>query len=75
MSDVIDTRGLSCPQPVLDTLKKIEAMKSGELDVLVDTDAAKENVSRAVQARGWTVRAISEEGDGEYRLQLAGGQS
>ena len=73
MSEVIDERGLSCPQPVLDTLKKIETMESGELEVLVDTDAAKENVSRAVQGKGWTVQSVAEEGNGEYRLKLAGG--
>ncbi len=33
MSEVIDARGLSCPQPVLDTLEKIEAMGTGKLEV------------------------------------------
>ncbi|MBG0789412.1 MAG: sulfurtransferase TusA family protein [Desulfovibrionaceae bacterium] len=72
MSEMIDARGLSCPQPVLDTLAKIDAMGSGELDVLVDTEAAKENVSRAAQGKGWTVTSIEEEGSGEYRLKLSG---
>ncbi|BDQ33745.1 sulfurtransferase TusA family protein [Pseudodesulfovibrio portus] len=73
MSELIDARGLSCPQPVLDTLAKIDAMGSGELEVLVDTEAAKENISRAAQGKGWAVQSIDEEGDGEYRLKLAGG--
>ncbi len=73
MSEIIDARGLSCPQPVLDTLAKIDSMGSGELEVLVDTEAAKENVSRAAQGKGWTVGSVTEEGDGEYRLKLAGG--
>ena len=73
MSEVIDTRGLSCPQPVLDTLRKIASMGSGELEVLVDTDAAKENVSRAVQGKGWKVTSIVEEGGDEYRLKISGG--
>ncbi len=72
MSEVIDARGLSCPQPVLDTLEKIEAMGTGKLEVLVDTDAAKENISRAVQGKGWAVASIDEEGAGEYRLRLFG---
>jgi len=71
MSEVIDTRGLSCPQPVLDTLSKIESLGSGRLEVLVDTEAAKENVSRAVQEKGWLVDSIAEEGD-EYRIVLVG---
>ncbi|MCJ2163618.1 MULTISPECIES: sulfurtransferase TusA family protein [unclassified Pseudodesulfovibrio] len=71
MKESIDARGLSCPQPVLDTLAKIEAMGSGELEVLVDTEASKENVSRAVQAKGWRVESITED-NGEYCLKLAG---
>ncbi|EGB15588.1 SirA-like domain-containing protein [Pseudodesulfovibrio mercurii] len=72
MSELVDARGLSCPQPVLDTLSKIAAMGSGELEVLVDTEASKENVARAAQGKGWKVESITEEG-GEYRLKLLGG--
>jgi len=71
MSEVIDARGLSCPQPVLDTLAKIESMGSGRLEVLVDTEAAKENVSRSAQGKGWQVDSVTEDGD-EYRLVLIG---
>lgn len=71
MSETIDERGLSCPQPVLDTLAKIATMGSGELDVLVDTEASKENVSRAAQGKGWRVDSITEN-NGEYTLKLIG---
>ena len=71
MSELVDARGLSCPQPVLDTLAKITAMGSGELEVLVDTEASKENVARAAQGKGWSVESITED-NGEYRLKLAG---
>ena len=71
MNEIIDERGLSCPQPVLDTLAKIQSMGSGTLEVHVDTEAAKENISRAVQSKGWKVESIVEEGD-EYRLVLVG---
>jgi len=72
MNEVLDERGLSCPQPVLDTLAKIESMGSGTLEVHVDTEAAKENISRAVQSKGWRVESVVE-GGGEYHLVLAGG--
>ena len=71
MNEVIDERGLSCPQPVLDTLAKIQSMGSGTLEVHVDTEAAKENISRAIQSKGWRVESVVEEGD-EYRLMLVG---
>ncbi|WP_419786025.1 sulfurtransferase TusA family protein [Pseudodesulfovibrio sp.] len=71
MSETIDERGLSCPQPVLDTLAKITAMGSGTLDVLLDTEASKENVCRAAEGKGWRVESITEK-DGEYTVQLRG---
>jgi TusA-related sulfurtransferase len=72
MSDIGDARGLSCPQPVLDTLAAMAAKGSGRLEVLVDTEASKENVARAAQAKGWSVDSITEEA-GEYRLAIAKG--
>jgi TusA-related sulfurtransferase len=72
MSETVDARGLSCPQPVLDTLAKIDAMGQGELLVLVDTEASKENVARAARGKGWEVKNIAAEGE-EYRLTLSKG--
>ena len=70
MSELVDARGLSCPQPVLETLEAIGRMGSGEIEVLVDTDASKENVTRAAAAKGWQLKDDSSEGDG-FRLVLA----
>jgi len=67
MSEILDARGLSCPQPVLMTLEKIKQLGKGELTVRVDTQASRENVSRAVQKQGWTVEEIKEEND-EFSL-------
>jgi len=48
MSEKIDARGLSCPQPVVLTQ---QAIKKGLTDfqVLVDTVVSKENVLRCVE--------------------------
>jgi TusA-related sulfurtransferase len=70
MSDVIDARGLSCPQPVLMTVETIKNLGQGELVVLVDTQASRENVSRAARGKGWEVKEIKEEGD-EFHIHLA----
>jgi tRNA 2-thiouridine synthesizing protein A len=70
MAEVLDARGLSCPQPVIIT---VNAMKKGDQDqltVLVDTDTAKENVSRATNAQGWKVLDIQPEGEG-YQIKIA----
>ena len=47
MSDMVDARGLSCPQPVMLTIEKIKKLKKGEIAILVDTDTSRENVSRS----------------------------
>ncbi|MGB9499584.1 MAG: sulfurtransferase TusA family protein [Dissulfuribacterales bacterium] len=72
MKTTVDARGLSCPQPVLMTLDEIKKNTADEILVLVDTDASKENVSRAAQSRGWQVAGITEEDD-TYRLDLKKG--
>ncbi len=69
MSVLVDARGLSCPQPVLMTLDEIKRVGKGEIDVLVDTDTSRENVSRAAQSQGWEVKEIGEEGEG-YRIKI-----
>ena len=68
MAKVIDTCGLSCPQPVL---MVHEAARSGDkaLDVLVDNEASLENVTRAAEKKGWNVTP-KDECEGVFRLEL-----
>ena len=72
MSTTVDARGLSCPQPVLDTMVAIQSTSDNTITVLVDTEASKENVSRAAAGKGWTVQSI-DENDDEYTLTLVRG--
>ncbi|HOO91721.1 MAG TPA: sulfurtransferase TusA family protein [Syntrophales bacterium] len=72
MSTKVDARGLSCPQPVLMTLDEIKAGKTDEIEVLVDTETSKENVSRAATSQGWEVKNVSEDGD-EYTITIKKG--
>jgi selenium metabolism protein YedF len=48
----LDCRGLACPKPVIMTKKEIEGMQGGELEVIVDNTAAKENVTKFVKNLG-----------------------
>lgn len=52
---LVDTRGLSCPQPVLMVLNELKKTTEGPLSVLVDNDCSRENVSRAAVNRGFSV--------------------
>ena len=72
MGNIVDARGLSCPQPVLMTLDEMKKQNQGEIEVVVDTDTSKENVSRAAESQGWQVKSIQEEGEG-YRIRIGKG--
>lgn len=51
---VIDTRGMSCPQPVLMTKKALAASTAASsVDVLVDNAAALNNVTRFLKSAGF----------------------
>jgi tRNA 2-thiouridine synthesizing protein A len=69
MTQIVDARGLSCPQPVLMTMEEIKKTGKGEIEILVDTDTSKENVSRAATSKGWQVQNVVEEDSG-YRIVL-----
>ncbi|MGD9687920.1 MAG: sulfurtransferase TusA family protein [Desulfobacter sp.] len=63
MSKIVDARGLSCPQPVLMTLDAIKSGSDGELEVIVDNMASRENVVRAAESQGWSVFEIKDNDD------------
>lgn len=65
----IDARGLSCPQPVLLTMGAFREMTQGTIEVLVDNEASRENVSRAARSQGWKIVHSAPEGQ-DYRLEF-----
>jgi len=70
MDNMVDARGLSCPQPVMMTMNEIRKLGKGEVVILVDTDTSRENVSRAAKSQGWQVKSVDSEGTG-YRITIA----
>ena len=52
----IDCRGLACPEPVINTKKSLEILPDDSiLEVLVDSNASKENVIRFAKNEGLSV--------------------
>jgi len=51
----IDARKLSCPAPVLAAREAVETEKPEILQVLVDNDAARQNVSRFLESRSYRI--------------------
>ena len=63
MSGRIDCRGLACPAPVLQTKEAIENGHPKTLSVVVDNEAAKENVSRFFKSQNFEVTVLEEGSD------------
>jgi selenium metabolism protein YedF len=63
MPKVVDCRGLSCPQPVIETKQALE--KTDRVLIIVDNLAARDNVTRFGKSQGGMV-AIEEKRDGIY---------
>lgn len=59
---ILDCRGLACPAPVLRAKETIEGDAVDCLVMLVDNDAARENVSRFLSRAGYEVRLEEWEG-------------
>jgi selenium metabolism protein YedF len=57
----IDVRGMSCPAPVVSVKRALEEA-GGELRVLLDDGAPRENVKRFAQGRGYQVQEEAAEG-------------
>lgn len=68
MQKVVDARGLSCPMPVVATKKALEALKEGELEVLVDNEVARDNVIRYASTSGY--KAKSERKSAGYAVSI-----
>lgn len=70
----VDARGLECPQPVVLTVKALDKIKEGEIVVYVDSDVAKENVTRMAISKGCSV-TVTEKGGNVSELQIIKGPS
>lgn len=49
----IDARGLSCPAPVLEVKAAVESRHPQRIDVLVDNEPARQNVTRFLESQGY----------------------
>ncbi|OPY71836.1 MAG: SirA-like protein [Syntrophorhabdus sp. PtaU1.Bin058] len=48
----LDLRGLSCPQPVLETKNAIDDRSFDSFEILIDTRTSLENIQRLLSTRG-----------------------
>ncbi len=68
MPEMVDARGLACPQPVVLTKRALE--KYQEIIVVVDNPASRDNVRRFAETKGFEVDV--EEREGAFYLHIKG---
>ncbi len=66
---IIDAQGLSCPQPVVLTKRALDEIAAGQITVLVDSETARDNVSRMASTSGCSVN-ILEKGGSTFELLI-----
>lgn len=65
----VDVKGLSCPIPVVKTKKAMEENPKATISVLIDSNVAKENVTRLAESKKYSVK-VEETGTEEFKLVL-----
>ena len=60
--EIIDNSGLTCPQPVINTKKALDALDEGIVISIVDNQTAYENVSRLVNSLRLSLTTEEKEG-------------
>jgi len=65
----IDCRGQACPHPVLMAKQALERLTEGEVILIVDNDAARENVERFAKSQGCAVTVEKRGSDSHLRIQ------
>ena len=72
MHKKLDARGLACPAPLLMTKDTVEKDKLDTVEVIVDNEAAKENVSRFLGAQQFAVTTAEQGNDYKICAQRQG---
>jgi selenium metabolism protein YedF len=67
MSELVDAKGLACPEPVVLTKKALDSCD--EVTVLVDNTTALENVKRLASVSGCAVE-VTDDSDGVFRIHI-----
>ncbi|MBN2115663.1 MAG: sulfurtransferase TusA family protein [Anaerolineales bacterium] len=63
----LDVRGLSCPEPAMQTREALLALGSGTLIVLSDSFTSRTNIERAGNKIGWKAE-VTQADDETYRI-------
>ncbi|MCT8975555.1 sulfurtransferase-like selenium metabolism protein YedF [Clostridium sp. CX1] len=68
MRNLIDCKGLKCPEPVIHTKKYFDGIEEGEATIIVDNEVAKNNVSKFAESNGFKWKV--EENNGLFHVNI-----
>ncbi|MDD1768713.1 MAG: sulfurtransferase TusA family protein [Methanomassiliicoccales archaeon] len=61
--ETLDCKGLICPRPLFETLKRLKRMETGKtIEVVGDYPFSKSEITEAMEKLGHEVVSVSEEG-------------
>ena len=68
--EIIDTKGLTCPQPLVETKKKLKRMEVGKtLEVIGDHAPSKKEVPEMMEEQGHEIISVTEQ-DGVWHVTI-----
>ncbi len=68
---ILDTRGLTCPMPLLKVKKELKGMKSGQILEVLGTDpGSKTDIPNFVRKRGSQLIDLTEDAEGFTRYYI-----
>ena len=71
----VDTRGLNCPQPLIEARKKLRKMSDGQvLEVIGDHGVSRKEIPMAVEDTGDKVLEVMDEADGSWKIFIRKGE-
>lgn len=63
MNTEVDARGLQCPMPLIKTKKALESIEKGSVTAIVDSEVARENISKFAKSMDYKVAIKESQGD------------
>lgn len=66
MDNIINCKGLNCPEPVINTKKYFDSIDEGESTVIVDNEIAKNNIIKFAKSNNYLSEIIKQENELYY---------
>lgn len=75
MKTTLDLKGMQCPKPVLETQKAFKDESLTEFEVIVDNTAARENLKRLADSKGYKYEVVEASGEIKITIKREGGEN